>query len=698
MSFVTTSTMGVMPKQAVEWSDDDYIKTLRFIASMWNRPLYNYSTSNAQQPLVNTDDSRYVYSYVQNLTYVFGRQTLSEYGFFVKDELGQQTKFPMFRGMDVAKIYRHVHGTMEYMIKPIPKTINVSAYSKNVLSSKKMMMNMIAMKAKYKALFDIIKEVSGYEFSPIDKDFESQEELDAFLQDFQETMEIAYQNLAKHVTIFNDYDINLPKVADYVFIGGTGQIEVYHHNGRIKWNVIPPESSIIDMSKNDDQHRYDDYGGAIVSMTVPELVTAYDWTPEEVKELESIAAASSQWGTYNSFIGVNGLYWWSINNGVPKVTVVKAQWRSMQFVEGEWIECLREGALIGNKWLKNNYISDTQIWDKKDPSRRRLRFISVSPDTLLGNNMGIVGMLKRYQDLKDAYTTKMVELSSRAIGKSYVVNASKLPEGMTTPDVISQLKQANIIVLEGADIDDNNKGKGLVEPIDLTLDPNVKYYLDMIQYYDNVMSDIINIPLQSRGFQANATYQSKEVVATNNAQSTLGMNFYYNNLMKFIERVIEYSADLAKLVMPKEDEEQLALIVGDAAVELMQMETFREMRFEDFLLTLDPTGVFDEADKAQLQQLAMALAQNGAITMSEFIKLKQLENKDEAYSYFQSIELRKKREAEMQQQQQMQLQQEQMALQDRMNQRQVDANIVANDQKAQAEQQPPPPPEGQAIQ
>ena len=682
------SGTGVQPAQAVEFTEDEYRKNMQFVSAMWNRRLYSFG-SDATSATIGSDENRYVTSYLLNCQYFFGRQTASDYGFFIQDELGQNTRFPMTRGMDITKILLHIDGVVRQMIEPLPKTINVTAYSKNAVSQKKELMDFIKLKAQQKVFFDLIEEATGVGFKPIDRDFKTQEELDKYLEDFQESMEIAYQNIAKHILLTNRYMPTLAKFSQYVALGGQATIEVYEHGGMIKWRIVPPESAIVDMSKNDDQHEDDDYGGSIMAMSVPDLLDEFDWTEDEIEELQTMAKAQTMWAQYNTYVGVNGLVWWQLNNGVPKVMVVRGQWRSLEKMDGEWVEVLREGVYIGNKYLKNCKVSEGQVWNKMDKTRKRLRFRTVTPNTVLGNNLGIVGMLKRYQDIKDAFATKMIELSSRAVGKSFIVNASKLPEGLTAPDVISQLKQSNMIVLEGADIDEtpDSKRQNLVETLDWTLDPNVRYYMDMISYYDGVISDIINIPLQTRGFQAQ--YQSAAVVNSNLQQSTLGMSWYYKNIMTSIKNLLEFSSDYAKLILPEKEDNDLNLVIGDAMVEVLKLEDIKKMQFEDFLLELNPNGLLQEQEKEQLKQFAAALAQNGAMSVSNYIKMLQIDNKTQMYNYFEKVEKEKQIREEQLQQAQMEAQMAQTEMQQQGKQNVAEINAEAGLAKQEMQQMPP---------
>lgn len=679
-------SIGVAPPQNVTFDDDKYRENLQFIASQWNRRLYNVANQQGNETS-SSDDQRYVSNYLQNAMYFYGKQSFSDYGFLIKDDLGNQTKFPLFRGMDITKIILHVNGVVRKMISNLPKTINVTAYSKDAISAKKELMNLVKLKAEEKEFFDIIQMETGIGFKPTDKEFDNPEDLQKYLENFQEGMEVAYQNIAKHIIITNHYLSMLPKAGDYISIGGLGMIEVYEHGSQIKWKLIAPESAIIDMSKNDDQHEDDDYAGYISAMSVPDLIDHYEWTEKEIEDLNNMAKSQSMWAQYNTYVGVNGLVWWQMNNGVPKVMVVKGQWRSLEKIDGEWVEVLREGDYIGNKYLRNCKISEGQVWNKFDKSRKRLKFRIVTPNSILGTNMSIVTILKRIQDLKDGFTTKMHELASRAIGKSYVINASKLPEGLTSADVVSQLKQSNVIVLEGADIDeDMTNRRPLVEAVDLTLDPNVKYYIDMIQYYDNVIADIINIPAQARGMNAN--YQSAVQVNTNLQQSTLGMSWYYDNIMIWIKNLLEYSADYAKLVLPEKEDSDLPLVVGGAMAELFKMEDIKRAQFEDFLLDLRPDDVITEQEKEGLKQFAASLAQAGAMTISEYVKLLQLDDKNQIFNFFEAAEKRKQQLQQQQQEQQMQMQMLQNQQNNATQENMAEINAHAGLIKQQMQQQP----------
>lgn len=646
---------ATLPDQAkTEYTEQDYREALQFIAMRWNIQPNNYTIlPNIASDVSVTASTGYAYEYLRNAAYIYGAQITSEYGFFVKDDLGNVTRVPMFRGMDVAKYYFHVDGEWRDSIEPLPRMIGVEAMSKNAKSIKKTKMDMIKFRADMANEIAQMQYMTGLGFEPVEGiDYDNEFEVKKKLENFQEGMEIAYQALARNSCYANRYFKKLTKAGNYAFIGGLAMVKVYEHRGRIKWDIVTPERAIFDVSKQDDQHEDDDYAGELYELSVVELLDRFEWTEEEIKDLKAAANDGTLWARYNTFTAYNGLLWWNNQSGVPKVTCVEGQWRSLEKRDGEWVEILREGVLIGNKWIKNTKISDSQVYDKYDKSRKKLKYIICTPNSILGTVQGVVGMIKRYCDLKDAIVTKMIALTSSAIGKSYVFNANKFPEGMREPDIIAKLKQTNIIVQEGADIDDTPdiKNQRMIEPIDMTLDPSLPILVQQIQYFDNMIADIINIPAGARGQQAN--YQSKDVVASNIAQSNKGMKWFYSSMMQFTQRILEYSADLAKLRFPlsAEGRDSLALQVGDTMTQLFSVEEIRKMQFEDFLLYLLPNNIASEEDKAKYESLALQLASAGQFSMLDFLKLDTLESKTEMVNYFEYVEIKKEMKAAAEQQ------------------------------------------------
>lgn len=655
---ITSTSGGIMPSQDnKEYSDEDYIKTLRWLGWQYNMSLNNvpiFENGN----FVSNGNVNTINEYVDNLAYVYGMQMPADYKFFAMDANGNNTRTSLVRGLDVYKIFNYLHGEAVDIIDPLPKILNVSAYSKDAISSKKNMMDYIKFQIQNKVFLKLLQEEAGYKFKAIDRDFESQEQVDKFFTNFQESMEIGYEQIARHVAYYNDYQQTLAKAFDYMTIGNLGCIEVEYENGQVRWNIVPVEEAIIDYTKKYDVHKDDDYGGRIFQMTVPDLLEAYEWTDKEIEDIKAIANSSNQAAqVYYNTLAATNVYWWSNNNGVPKVTVVKGQWRSLERgPNGERLQCLREGVLIGNKFLKENKISQAQVWDKANKAKKRLKYIAVTPNLFMGTSISVVGIIKRFANLKDAFITKMIDMAESSIGKATVIRASKLPEGMRTPDVISQLKQARVLVIEGEETEDTPTGAKLAESVDLTLDPNITLILNIVQYLDNVINDYLNIPASVRGLSS--TYQSAKGIETTQTQSSKGLSYLFKTFQIFMRECLSYSADLMKLLAPEDElgRDSLSLIVGDDMVELLSMDVVRKSQFEDFLLSLNPTDYNSVEEKNQLMNLVMQTATSGApakILKNYFIvknseSLTEAENKIDALIYKEEMAEKQRQEQEMQ--------------------------------------------------
>ena len=639
---ISSSGGAVMPSQDVDdFTDEDYLKSLRWLGWQYNLA-YNNVPLVRNGNIVSNTNINYINEYVDNLSYIYGMQTPADYSFFAMDANGNDLQTPLVRGLDVYKIFNYLSGEATDIIKPLPKTINVSAYSKDAISAKKEMMNYVKFQIENKLFLTLMQQEAGYEFKAINKDFENNEQVEKFFVDFQESMEIAYEQIARHSAYYNDYLQIFNKAFDYTLIGNLGVIEVEYENGQVVWRVVPPEEAIIDYTKGMDVHKEDDFGGRIFQMTVPDLLSAYDFTEEEIEEINAISQSNSVMGqVYYASLAATNVYWWSNNNGVPKVTVVRGQWRSLEREDGKRKQCLREGVLIGNKFLKNCKVSQGQVWERGNKAKKRLKYVVMTPNLFMGTSLSVIGIVKRFANLKDAFITKMIEMASSSIGKATVVRASKLPEGLRAPDVIAQLKQARILVIEGEETEEMPNGQRLAETVDLTLDPNIQLILGIVQYLDQAINDYLNIPQSVRGMSS--TYQSAKGIESTQNQSSKGLSYLFSTLQTYMKEVLSYSADLMKLLAPDDEigRDTLSLVVGDNMVELLSMETVRRSQFEDFLLNLNPNDYISLTDKAELQQLIIQSASSGMplkviksfLTVKRSESLTEAENKVDALIY-----------------------------------------------------------------
>lgn len=655
---ITGSTPMIMPSQdKPDYTKEDYIATLRWGASQYNLSLNNVPLINGGT-VTSNGAVNYIEEYVSNLQYIYGSQVPADYNFFTIDANGNDTQTPMFRGLDVFKIFNYLHGNAMDIIDPLPKILNVSAYSVGAISARKNAMDYVKFQIENKVFLNLLQQEAGYQFKAIDRDFQSQEEIDKFFTSYQESMEIGYEQIARHVAYYNDYEQLFGKGFDYVLIGNQGTVCAEYVNGQVELRNIPCENAIVDYTKGKDIHVDDDFGGEIFQMGVPDVLASWDWTDEEAEEINNIAKVDSgAFRVYYQTLAATNLYWWVINNNVPKVTVVKLAWRSIEYVDGVRKQCIRKGTFIGNKWLKDEGILAGQVWGKGNKAKKRIPYITMTPNLFLGTSISVIGMIKRIANLKDAFITKCVDMASTSVGKATVIRASKLPEGLRGQDVISQLKQARVLVIEGEETEDMPNNKNLAETVDLTLDPNIQLILNIVSYFDNAINDYLNIPLQMRGM--NSEYQSGKSIENTQVQSAKGLAYLFKNLRLWMKEVLSYSADLMKIMAPDDElgRETLSLVVGDATTELLSMEVVKKMQFEDMLLALNPTDYISAQDKSDITQIALqtASSQQPTKVLKNYIKLKQVESLTEAYNYLEAEIFKEEKQAQEQMAQEQEL-------------------------------------------
>jgi hypothetical protein len=176
------------------------------------------------------------------------------------------------------------------------------------------------------------------------------------------------------------------------------------------------------------------------------------------------------------------------------------------------------------------------------------------------------------------------------------------------------------------------------------------------------MDDIISMPANSRGTVTN--YQSKDTLRMNIESASKGMSSYYSTFYTWILRLLEYSTDLAKLVMAESDEETMSLLVGDALVEYVKTEDIKDMQMKDFAMSLGLQDFLNDQERAMFVQYYMqrASATNDPEDELVFANIARIKTKTEMYNYIESV-VSKKIERKQQEMMQAQNQNAEMAAQ-----------------------------------
>jgi len=362
---------------------------------------------------------------------------------------------------------------------------------------------------------------------------------------------------------------------------------------------------------------------------------------------------------------------------IPRIAVVEGQWASYRKDEaGQHRQCIRQGTLIGNKWLIDEGITPNQVKDWRDPSETNLDYIFCQPMTIFGKNMGIPEILYRYQNLIDAYQTKILEWMAQAKGTFYVINSSVVDPTTDANEIMAEISDKRVVVVKGTDIDAGDTMKKLMEQGAIEVPRDTVLFINQIDMYRNLMGDILNIPPPVRGQLEG--YQAQKTLAMQKASSSKGTRYFYEPMYKFYSKVFQKAVDKFKVSTMDNPDFEYTLIVSDSQVEQFKAGgdygTSREAVYIDFEDLAD-----DSFKERQLMLIQTAIqAQSGGIgyTLSDAANIEQMTTKLEIINYMQQrdYEIAQQRQAEAERQERMAMAQAQQN-----NATQLEINAMNNE-------------------
>jgi len=643
------------PQYGVEWNDEYWKKCIRGVAAQWN---FNVVKNNPMA--INASEIGLPIGFSQRAffwkDYYLGQQRNIDYDHYLTREDGTRNLLKMFRGKDITKFVNYMLDECIDKIMNIPDTIDVRGVSDNLVSKRKAELDYMKSLKDNKNFVEIMKAKFNVIFkTAYGEDFMNKMQEDVENVDYLDSMEEGALNVAKDIYYRNHLDEKLVEVCVDALITGAGM--VYHSiiNGYEMIDRVPIYEAIFPPSVFGDQHRYDVYGGRVRFMTVPEVFATYPNIPDADKEeIQNLAKTfSGQTSFFNQFnsLGAPSFYWWNQMDGVLRVAVVHAQWASYsKDANDKQYQCLREGTLIGNKYLLNNKISTNQTEDWRNPSMTDLDYQMVQPMSIFGQNMGIPEMLYTYQNQIDSWQTKIDDFIARAKGKCYVINSSKLAAaGIKATDIISDFSDMGITVLPDVDIDAGNLGENrIVEAIDMTMSQDVMLLWSNIKEYRAMMADILNIPDAARGQMKG--YVSQDMLNTAASGSTKGTSYFYTPINKFFTRVLEKGVNKFKTSTLSNPRMEYNLIVNETQME--QFKSTKEFGLSKFGLRICYEDQIDTKARQSIDQMVFAYAQNSAVTgytMSDLFEVQSLTTKTEVKNYLKfrekQIETKKAKEA-----------------------------------------------------
>lgn len=652
-----STAVTYLPDQTIsEWKDEDYIRNLRFIASRWNMPVYRanpWAVDFKELGLPLGFSSRCIVW----RNYYDGIQGNRDYSQAILKEDGGRKALKMFRGKD---IFKYVNYTIEPIIeisKHIPKIVSCNIISENVVSKRRFMQDFGKFMADQVELSQYMNEKFKmyYETGNGQKFLQSANtHMQAF--DFREEMADGAVNVARDIFYRNYLGETFIDNGKDALITGLAGCKVSIFNGYTMVERIPSDQAVFCPTTTGDQHRQDPYGGRVRFMTVQDIAATFGSkiSPEMLGEIKTMAYSQGNlpvgwygWNYYNNTVGSPTFNWYSLVDNVPRIAVVEGQWASYRLDDAnKFRQCLRQGTLIGNKWLIDEGITENQTKDWRNPHNTELDYIFVQPMSVFGKNMGIPEILANYQNRVDFLQTKLDEWINQTKGTFYIINGSYLSEGVTPSDVMADISDMRIHVSTGMDIDGDDKAQKLMEAGAIEMPRDTVNVINQIAMYRGMMDDILNIPSQARGQLEG--YQGTKTLNMQISQSNKGTRYFYDPMYTFFQRVMQKAVDKFKTATLDNENFEYSLIVSDSQTEIFKAT--KDFGLSQYAIYMGFEDVADEGYKQRQLDMMFAFAQNpnSGYTMDDYAALECMYTKSEIKNYlqFRSFEIKQERMAQ----------------------------------------------------
>lgn len=698
-----------------------YAQCLRYIASFYNRPSDLYITQRSQgisDSLAGYMNDGPVAEIIKNFLYFHGDQPNDSFAYLTQDPINSVVSgsailgaggeaiipTPWMKGNKIYTLLTHLFGTFSDRISAAALSVTNESFDAVSQHEKDMLKVFILRELKRTGVFQELAEM-GAQYNPFpameDADFDA-------LEDYikQRPQEVEALRIMRSVEFHCDTKRLVLQALMFTLIGRYAGIEVTEdgYDGRLLQTVIPPYRMILDNNASDDFGINNRFRGFVEYLTPEEIIMRY---PEMADFRDDLfAMRNNNIDQPNNFYGNDGRWYfnWVLREGDGRIAVVKAYWRSyphskyaLEYNEkgvpskvkiadgndGVRFEMLRQGVMIGNRWVVRCGIKPYAVRNAFDKRKVEYPIQFVAPYTMIGYNRSLVDRLKYRQDELDALRNKINDAISHDLGNAYVFYSDAIDDDPLR--VISDIKKHRLTFLrtvDGEEIDQLDR-KRLMEKMDMSISPNVFRYIELSREYQAEMEEIASTSKISLGQQTG--YVGMNTQMNTIAQNTRGVEYYFDCLLQLYANVQQYSIELIKLLHINKGKSYIEKITDQRGINYLKMT--EKFSFSDLRVKVQIEDIIPSQMKEELMGAARLGLQAGHVSYSEYAEIITARTFSELRRKVDAFERKKKREAAEMQMAQMQAQQAaQMAAVQAQAQGNIDAQMVkeegANQRKA----------------
>jgi hypothetical protein len=613
--------------------DNFYKKAIRHFSKFYNPRLQSFESDETPYYMTDLEQIK------ENFSYMYARQSNKDYAYMATDGVTRkQDSLGIVPGGKVSQIVEWMRGKFQEMINNME--LEAISISQDAKTRETNMFDKVMLSYLLKPELSQLAQ-EGVDFMPAGPDFKPEISEDVYRwmdRSFSAKMQITSKYIADDILYNNHYKQLFLRAATHVLVAGRAGIEAIAEKGKMKLNQIPAWQLITDTSVDDDFNRKARFAGYVTYMTPVEIFSRWDdfsvADKETIKKLANGDTLSDQGEiTYTSFNSSHSNFnWWNRHKGGDmEIAVVKMyfkctedanykkrydrygnphikkqdyQTKTSSYTYQGW----RQGVLIGNMFLRDagevpNRVGSVGCFDESDCPLKIFM-----PNMNLGENRSVTDKLKKHQDRIDAFRRKLTDNAAKLGGKGIVINGSVF--GIRENDkVVADLKRDGVSVInaESGEPGEASPFQGAIMPIDMSGDPNMRYYIDLIREEERNMEEISNIPKIAQGTQSG--YIGAGVQDRTLAQSALGTATLYYGFIEWVNYLMQYSVNVAKYAMTASNDDYHArLKIGDIGYKYVHIT--RELRLEEVSVWFKVQDVIDESAKGRIRAYAQAFSQN----------------------------------------------------------------------------------------
>lgn len=604
--------------------------------------------------------------------YVRGTQDVpSKYKHTVKDQQNRELPTQWIGGQKIGTLVDFLNGTSEAMIQNF--RITVKAVSKDTQNERTRLLESLRTKMLLKNDYKDF-ETLGVGYNPIgnkDKEFHNAEEAERWMNmDYQEEAAVWGQKITNDIFHRNHMPEQLATSAFHTWVTGLTAAHIYTFNGRVIIDRLDSDCVFTNtVSGFDPFHRKDTVTGFIEWFDKSSIITRWgdQLGPTAVEEIKKCTAGSV--GDFIPMYGSRFLGYSNVGGGLKfsKVTVYWKGSTKINWNDGEKDKfgytpfyktkngeggkyghnCIFQGTLIGNRWLVDCGIAPNQVKDLYNPGESDMPIKVFTPGIVMGQLNSIVSKLHQLQDLVDYYTNEIKKVVSKNVGRGYVFYSNLFDGPQSPASFFSDLENFGITFMtkkKGEPGFNQQSDEKLMDPVDMTLDVNVRELAALRAEQERIMDSVVNLSPIAMGSQQD--YVSQGTQTQSISQSNLSTMSVMSGFTKHAEQVMQFAANMGKIVHSMESG-KIIPIAGDRGREFLK-ET-KEFSHEELGIYIQILDVIDAQGRMEMERVAMALAQNSQLSFLDWLKVRKSVTYSEALDYMEMAFKKQERTAKEQQ-------------------------------------------------